>query len=150
MVDPAPLIPTEEPEHQFDPDEQLYFRVRPDEHVLDAVTLEDIPSLPLSVNRGSLSQPEDVIANYPGWGIIGFPVKAIPKTLAAEQGDTEYQFRIVTKVEHGNEAHADIECLKNGKRVEKSSKISETVKLKFRESIRRHARWIRRPDNPSQ
>src|SRR5262249_31782109 len=103
-------------------------------------------SLPFSVNRGSLSQPEDVINGYPGWGIIAFPRKAIPETLSAEQGGATYAFRLANKIEHGNKAHADIECLKDGKVVEKSKKIAETVKAAFRESIRSQAFWVRKPD----
>jgi hypothetical protein len=150
VVDPASRVPAgEEPNPQFDPNEQLYMRVPMldvDDVELDVVSLEDIPRLPLSVNRGSLSVPEDVIVNHPGWGIIGFPVGAIPETLAAEQGDAKYQFRLVPIVEQGNAAHADIVCFKDGRRVEKSSKIAETVKAAFRESIRSQAYWIKKPD----
>lgn len=143
---PIPQGEQELPHIEFDPDEQLYFRVRPDEDLLDVVTLDDIPSLPFSVNRGSLSKREDVIANHPGWGIIGFPVKALPHILISEPTKVNYEFRLVPKVEQGNQAHVDVICLKSGKEVRKSSQISEGIKIQFRESIRKHAYWVKKPD----
>ena len=152
MVDPPPPILNGEqelPNEKFDPNEQLYFRVRPDDDLLDVVTIDDIPSLPFSVNRGSLSQPEEVIVNHPNWGITGFPVEALPKTLISEPGNTRYEFRLVPKVEHGNKAHANIVCFKNGQEVKKSSQIAETIKLAFRDSLRKRAYWVRKPSTSS-
>jgi hypothetical protein len=150
VVDPAPQIPAgEEPRQEFPPDEILYLRIPPldpDDEDLDVVTLEDIPSLPFSVNRGSLSIPEDVIENYPGWGIVSFPVSAVPAQLVSP-GNVVYEFRLIPRVESGNRAHVDIRVFKeDGQEITDNRKMNGAVKALFRENIRRKADLVRKPD----
>jgi hypothetical protein len=148
VVDPAPQIPNgEEPDQEVPPDEILYFRIpplEPDDEELDVVTVDDIPPLPFSVNLASLSQPEDVIANYPEWGIVAFPAGALPKRWQSS-ADTVYDFRVIPKLENDNIAHADVVCFKNGKQLKKSSQIAEILKGLFRERVRSQAQLIRKP-----
>ena len=149
MVDPAPQIPAgEEPRQELPPEELLYLRIPPldpDDADLDVVTIEDIPSLPFSVNRGALSAPEDVISGYPGWGIVSFPVSAIPKHLVSP-GNAVYEFRLIHEVEGGNRAHVDVRVFKEGKEVTDNRKMNKVVKSLFRESVRSKADLVRKPN----
>jgi hypothetical protein len=149
VVDPAPQIPAgEEPRQKFPPEEILYLRIPPldlDDEDLDVVTIEDIPSLPFSVNRGALSAPEDVIRDYPGWGIVSFPVSSIPEQLVSP-GNAVYEFRLIPKVEDGNIAHVDIKVFKEGKEITDNRKMNKVVKGLFRESVRSKASLVLKPD----
>lgn len=76
----------------FDGREPLYLRYGREDFVEGQLALAAIRFPKTSVNRGSLSEPEDVLfaedGKYNGLGVVEFEVSDVPPRIAQEQGPT--------------------------------------------------------------
>ena len=121
----------------FDGGEFLYLRYGRDDFLKGQLEPAGIRFPKTSVNRGSLSQPEDVLfaedGKYNGLGVVEFKVSDVPPWISQEPGPT-YVFSM-RHVPHGdNYAHSEIwsdQATQTGGYREPS----KTVKLKFRTQL---------------
>jgi hypothetical protein len=118
----------------FDGGEFLYLRYGREDFVEGQLAPGGIRFPKTSVNRGSLSQPEDVLfaedGKYNGLGVVEFKVSDIPPRIAQEQGPT-YLFFMRHDPHTDNYSHSEIwsdQATHTGDYREPS----KTVKLKFR------------------
>ena len=118
----------------FDGGESLYLRYGREDFIEGQLTPAGIRFPKTSVNRGSLSQPEDVLfaedGKYNGLGVVEFPVSDIPPRIAQDQGPT-YVFFMRHVPYADNYSHSEIwsdQATGSGDYREPS----KTVKLKFR------------------
>src|SRR5450759_5966302 len=93
---------------QFDPNEPLYLRFGSDEFVGGQLVTAAIRVPGQSLNRGSLSRPEDVLfhpeGNYNGLGAVEFNVEDIPGTVIGDQ-DSISMFFMRHEPHEDNYAH---------------------------------------------
>jgi hypothetical protein len=125
----------------------LYFRFPPpkeDDEEEEYRELDDADILfpNQSVNRDRYSQPEDVIFNFPGWGIGAIEVQQIPPRLESPGQDNKvgptYNFKPVHKPEACNYAHAEIQVFSGTENVRRVS--SNNIKKQYRTLMRQRAR----------
>jgi len=136
---------------EFSATEQLYFRIPPlqsDEDDLgEILPPAKIRSLPFSVNRGKFSRANDVLYGHSEFGMAMVHVQDIPKNLISETG-VEFEFRVehvpVEDNELDNYAHSEVRAFRDGQEVD-HKKISNDVKLAFREIVSRRARILKNP-----
>lgn len=136
-----PVIPV------FEPEELLYRRCTLDEVDGEHLAPTAISFKGWSVNRGSLSEPEDVIVGFPGWGIARFKVVDVPRGLNTE-GTTYYEIRVEHEPEENNYAHTEIRTYRNGQ-LDRRVKLSPTNREKLKamkETFSRRIRVIRQPE----
>jgi len=118
----------------FDGGEPLYLRYGREDFVEGQLAPAAIRFPKTSVNRGSLSEPEDALfaedGKYNGMGVVQFEVSDIPDRIVQEQGPTYVFF--MRQVPHSdNYSHSEIwsdHAIQTGNYREPS----KTVKLKFR------------------
>ena len=97
---------------QFDSAEPLFMRYSAENFVEGQLLPSAIRSqLKQSVNRGSLSEPEDVLfsetGEYNGLGVVGFPVSAIPAKVDQNEGPS-FSFFVRHEPEELNYSHSEI------------------------------------------
>jgi len=118
----------------FDGGESLYLRYGCDDFLDGQLEPGGIRFPKTSVNRGSLSQPEDVLfaedGKYNGLGVVEFKVSDIPPWIAQEQGPT-YVFFMRHVPHTDNYSHSEI-WSDQAARTGDYRKPSRTVKLEFR------------------
>lgn len=123
-----PIIP------DFDLKELLYLRFGADDFVDGQLVPSAIRVPKQSVNRGSLSQPEDVLFNeqgkYDGLGAVEFKVEDIPQTVAGDQGPI-YVFFMQHDPREDNYPHSEI-WSDHAPGTGNCREPSKSVKLKFR------------------
>lgn len=118
----------------FDGGEPLYLRYGREDFVEGQLAPAAIRFPKTSVNRGSLSEPEDVLfaedGKYNGLGVVEFDVSDIPPNVVQEQGPTYVFFmRHVPHVD--NYAHSEI-WSDHATQTGNYREPTKTVKLKFR------------------
>ena len=95
----------------FDGDEMLYLRYGAEDFLGGQLEPSAIHFPRTSVNRGSLSEPEDVLfseaGKYNGLGVVGFTVSEIPPRLAQSQGP-DYVFFMSHEPHFDNYCHSEI------------------------------------------
>lgn len=100
-----PILP------HFDSGERLYLRFGLDDFVGGQLAIAAIRVQRQSVNRGSLSRPEDVLfhpeGNYNGLGAVEFKVEDIPGTVVGDQ-DSTFMFFMRHEPIEDNYAHSEI------------------------------------------
>jgi hypothetical protein len=118
----------------FDGEEFLYLRYGREDFVSGQLAPGGIRFPKTSVNRGSLSQPEDALfaedGKYNGLGVVEFKVSEIPPKIVQEQGPT-YVFFMRHVPDSDNYSHSEIwsdQATQTGAYREPS----KTVKFKFR------------------
>jgi hypothetical protein len=128
----------------FTPEEMLYRRIEPNALPISQVTMIRIIPFPdCSVNRSKYSQPQDVLLpDYLNWGVLGFAVQYVPKELSASESYS--RFDVVHCPLSDNYAHSEIRSYKTGTELKEPSK---TIKMLFRDEIRKNARVILEPSN---
>ncbi len=118
----------------FDGEEALYLRSGCEDFVEGQLAPGAIRFPKTSVNRGSLSEPEDVLfaedGRYNGLGVVGLQVSDIPSRIAQEQGPT-YVFFIRHVPYPDNYSHSEI-WSDRATQTGNYREPSRTVKLKFR------------------
>jgi hypothetical protein len=123
-----PLLP------DFDDVEVLFLRYGHDDFVAGQLTESAIRFPKTSVNRGSVSKPEDVLfaedGKYDGLGVIEFKVSDIPRRIEQDQGPT-YIFFLQHVPYSDNYSHSEI-WSDQETRTGIVKKPSRTVRLKFR------------------
>ena len=97
---------------EFAATEMLYMRYSAEQFLEDHLSPAAIRSqLQQSVNRGSFSEPEDVLFSetgaYNGLGAVGFPVSAIPDKVDQPDGPS-YTFSVQHQPEELNYSHSEI------------------------------------------
>ncbi len=123
-----PVIPT------FDFAESIFLRYGIDDFLDGQLIPAAIRFPKQSVNRGSLSKPEDVLfhenGKYDGLGAVAFTVVDIPERIIGDQGST-YVFFMHHDPHEDNYAHSEI-WSDQEQRTGEYRKPSPSVKLKFR------------------
>lgn len=118
----------------FDGGEPLYLRYGCDDFVEGQLATAAIRFPKTSVNRGSLSEPEDVLfagdGKYNGLGVVELKVLDIPPEIAQEQGPA-YVFFMQHVPCPDNYAHSEI-WSDQAARTGVYREPGKTVKLKFR------------------
>lgn len=118
----------------FEAHELLYLRYGADEFVDGQLDPAAIRFPKQSVNRGSLSEPEDVLfdegGRYDGLGVVDFRVEDIPPQVVGDQ-DSIFNFSMHHVPLELNYAHSEIWSVRSGEAGE-CKKPSPSVKLKFR------------------
>ena len=118
----------------FDGNESLYLRYGRDDFESGQLASAAIRFPRASVNRGRLSEPEDVLfaedGKYNGLGVVEFEVSDIPSNIAQEQGPT-YVFFMRHVPLAGNYSHSEI-WSDHASLTGNYREPSKTVKLKFR------------------
>lgn len=126
-----PVLPFE------DPTELLYLRVGIDDFVEEQLAPAAVRVPGQSVNRGSLSEPEDVLfheeGRYDGLGVVEFSVKDIPQAIVSDQGPGAIFFMRHRPLED-NYSHSEI-CCDKILPCEGDFEPSKSVKLKFRTDL---------------
>ena len=121
----------------FDFDELLYLRFGLDDFLGGQLAPAAIRVPGQSVNRGSLSRPEDVLfhpeGNYNGLGAVEFKVEDIPGTIVGDQ-DSTFMFFMRHKPLEENYSHSEIWSDKPPGTGE-GRKPSKSVGLKFRAQL---------------
>jgi hypothetical protein len=124
----GPVLP------DFDGHERLYLRYGSEDFVAGQFAPAAIRFPKTSVNRGRLSEPEDVLfaedGRYNGLGVVEFEVSDIPATVAPEQGPS-YTFFMEHVPHMDNYSHSEI-WSDQTPRTGSYREPSRTVKLKFR------------------
>ena len=120
--------------HDFDGPELLYLRYGREDFVDGQLAPGGIHFPKTSVNRGNLSQPEDVLftedGKYNGLGVVEFKVLDIPPKITQDQGPP-YVFFMRHVPETDNYSHSEIWSDQEPQTGEYRVP-SKTVKLKFR------------------
>ena len=118
----------------FDGGEPLYLRYGREDFVEGQLALAAVRFLKTSVNRGSLSEPEDALfaedGKYNGLGVVEFEVSDIPPSIVQEQGPT-YVFFMRHVPHTDNYSHSEI-WSDHERQTGDYREPSKTVKLKFR------------------
>jgi hypothetical protein len=118
----------------FDGLELLYLRYGLEDLVEGQLRPSAIHFPKTSVNRGSLSQPEDVLfaedSKYNGLGVVEFKVSDIPPRIAQDQGPP-YVFFMRHVPEMANYSHSEIWSDQDPQTGD-YREPSKTVRLKFR------------------
>lgn len=119
-----------------DPLESLYLRYFADNFVDGQLQTAAIRFPNQSVNRGSLSEPEDVLfdeqGRYDGLGVVEIMVHEIPETIADANG-TQFSFNVSHSPEEKNYSHSEI---RSPPPLTGPSKVpSRTAKFKFRHAL---------------
>jgi len=118
----------------FDAEEHLYLRYGREDFVDGQLAPAGIRFPKTSVNRGSLSQPEDVLfsenGRYDGLGVVEFMVSDIPPKITQAQGPT-YLFFMRHVPLFDNYSHSEI-WSGQGAQTGDCREPSKTVKLEFR------------------
>lgn len=138
----------------FAPEELLYRRCTKDEVEGDHLEPTAISFKGWSVNRGSLSEPEDVLIpdddavddNYDGWGIAYFEVRDVPLSLETE-GSNVFTFKPVHVPKPENYSHSEIRTFRNGV-LDLRAKLTTINKLKLKqlkEAFSRKTRILLQP-----
>ncbi len=120
-----------------EPLEPLYLRFGLEdflgEHLVPAVLR--VPGQ--SVNRGSLSEPEDVLfheeGHYDGLGVVEFVVQDVPSAIFANQGSSAIFFMLHKPLPE-NYSHSEIAC-DQVEPLKGNHEPSKSVKLKFRADL---------------
>jgi hypothetical protein len=100
----------------------------------------------LSTNRGKYSEPEDVIIDAPGWGILFWRVDQIPRDVKSDDPKaTAYDFRPGHKPEDDNYSHTEIWAYRDDIRVPEPDP-SKAVKKRYRQLMSERATLIKPPD----
>lgn len=114
--------------------ESLYLRYGIEEFVDGQLALGAIRFPEMSVNRGSLSEPEDALFSedrrYDGLGVVAFKVADVPGRIDQENGPA-YVFFLRHAPLEDNYSHSEI-CSAPEAQPESIRPPSNTVKLKFR------------------
>jgi hypothetical protein len=144
----------------FGPDEALYLRYGSDDFVAGTLGSSVLHFPRASVNRGTLSEPEDVLfsesGEYNGLGVIELRVSDLPGTIE-QPGGPAYRFHMEHTPLDENYSHSEI-CSEQAARTGRLQDPSKTVKLRFRihvsrmiteERIRIMATRTRTARNPS-
>jgi hypothetical protein len=127
---------------QFDSAELLYMRYSADNFLEGQLLPSAIRSqLKQSVNRGSLSEPEDVLfsetGEYNGLGVVGFPVSSIPGRVEQRDGPS-YSFFMRHEPEELNYSHSEIwsdQDPPTGDFRKPSKTVSTTFRIRLCQSI---------------
>ena len=118
----------------FDSGELLYLRYGRDDFVDGQLAPGSIRFPKTSVNRGSLSEPGDVLfaedGKYDGLGVVDFKVSDIPPGIAQEQGPS-YVFFMRHVPYSDNYSHSEIWSEQEAQ-TGNYREPSKTVKLRFR------------------
>jgi hypothetical protein len=118
----------------FNGQEALYLRYRKDDFDTDFLALSAVRFPKQSVNRGNLSEPEDVLfseeGRFNGLGCVFFLVSDIPEKIEQPNGPT-YWFFMRHVPEPDNYSHSEIWCSYHA-RNDNYHPPSKTVKLGFR------------------
>ena len=118
----------------FDGAELLYLRYCHGNFVKGQLAPAAIRFPKTSVNRGSLSEPEDALfaedGRYNGLGVVEFMVSDVPPRIEQEQGP-DYVFFMRHVPYHDNYSHSEI-WSGQAQRTDDFRAPSKTVKLKFR------------------
>jgi hypothetical protein len=118
----------------FDGSESLYMRYGLNDFVGDQLAPGAIHFPKTSVNRGSLSRPEDVLfseyGNYNGLGVVEFRVSDLPARIIQEQGPA-YLFYMQHSPVPDNYSHSEIWSDQDPPTGD-YREPSKTVKLRFR------------------
>ncbi len=130
----------------FDGDELLYLRYSSQHFLQGQLTPDGIRSqLRQSVNRGSLSEPEDALfsetGRYNGLGVVEFKVWEIPPRIVQPEGPA-YVFFMFHVPEEDNYSHSEI-LSDHDPRTGGHKKPSRTVSLEFRVRLCRSIRQER-------
>ena len=120
-----------------DPLEPLYLRFGLEDFLGGQLVPAAVRVPGQSVNRGSLSEPEDVLfhdeGRYDGLGVVEFQVQDIPPRIIAEQGSSAIFF-MMHKPLQDNFSHSEIVC-DRAEPLEGNHQASKSVKLKFRADL---------------
>ena len=127
---------------EFKADELLYFRYGLDEFIDGRLVSAAIHFPRVSVNRSTLSEPQDVLFDengaYRGLGVIEFRVSDVPNEIDGEN-NSAFVFTINHVPEELNYSHSEVWST----RAPGSSELKEpskSVKLKFRIALSGKAR----------
>jgi hypothetical protein len=122
----------------FDAGESLYLRYGREDFVGGQLALGAIRFPKMSVNRGSLSEPEDALfaedGKYNGLGVVEFRVSDIPRRVAQERGPS-YVFFMRHVPYSDNYSHSEI-WSDQETQTGNYREPSKTVKLRFRIHLR--------------
>ena len=120
-----------------DPAELLYLRFGMDDIVDQQLAPAAVRVPGQSVNRGSLSEPEDVLFHqeglYNGLGVVEFFVRDVPTPVTGEHGSNAVFFMRHKPLED-NYSHSEVCCDKTEQR-KGDFKPSNSVKLKFKADL---------------
>jgi len=124
----------------FDPTEQLYMRYRIEQFLNGHLDPAAIRADGQSVNRSTLSEPEDTLfheqGRYNGWGVVAFEVAIIPKEVPQAQGPsyTFFPIHVPLDVNYGHSEIAADHIPSTGT----LKKPSKTVAVAFRINLSRY------------
>jgi hypothetical protein len=123
-----PVVP------DFHPTESLYLRYQRKHWVEGQLNPAGVRFPRTSVNRSTLSEPEDALfsesGNYNGLGVVRFVVSNIPNRISQSQGPT-YLFFMQHAPLEDNYSHSEI-WSDHEHRTGQYKEPSKTVKLEFR------------------
>ena len=136
-------------DQNFRSSDHLYKRCSKEDVFEGRLLSARIPSLDISVNWSKYSKPWDVIFDHPGTGIARLTVNDLPSDLPKERQANRPQkahaYAPSHEPEDTNYAHSEIQVLKEGVRVTKSSQVAETVKKEFRQIMSDRCLILRAP-----
>jgi hypothetical protein len=134
--------------HNFAPDECLYYRIVGSDlsQLAGSGILFRFPDF--STNRGSLSEPEDVL--LPHWlqcGIISFEVAAILLGYCLNPAEgPRYTFAVAHAPDDANYAHSEVKCFKDGVHTRDANYPPKTIRKHFRQILSERSQIIRQPE----
>jgi len=132
---------------EFQPDEEFYFRVRPDQIDGDRVTPLSIQVPAQSVNRQKYCpNPEWVLLpKYLDCGIAVFLRRDVPPSMTSA-GNVTYSFIVEHDPQEENYSHSEVRCYRDQETVFKPNlKVNQETKMNFRMRFAEKMRVIRRP-----
>jgi hypothetical protein len=136
------------PVKHFNPDEQLYRRIMPGAVVNGRVTIDSIELPDMSVNRGSLGEPEWVllpVGDFPGWGIATFRVQDIPEKMVLS-GVLQFTFKPVHVPLKHNYPHSEVRAFENGAHIDgKQRLLDHGLHLRWRHKLLMRTRIHKMP-----
>lgn len=135
----------------FEPDEQLYLRVQPDQidKTVERALCTAFRFPVQSVNRGKYSDSPTWVLypNFFDWGIAAFEVQQIPTPVVSE-GGVAYDFLVEHDPLEDNYPHSEVRAYRGKKREFKPGlKLRSSAKQLFRMRLSEVARLITRPGN---
>lgn len=126
---------------EFARDEKLYRAVPPETVSYGRLTHHGIDYPSCSVNRGTLSEPADVLIpeKRKDWIPAECEVQSVPTSLISGDGRV-FEFRVEHAPEEYNYAHSEIRCYLCGERHERGS--PKRVKKMFRMELANRMRVV--------